>query len=555
MSIRSKMVAIVLPLIVAPLLVTGVVSSLAARNGITRIATSFLRFKMDDLLNYAGSQWGLLVENGLSDNPEYVAATKSAVTSFARSLVRGSTELIFAVDPEGRVAMSTGELELPEQDSRELARLAAEGASGWRLMSLGGAERVAHLDAFQPFGWYLLVTERRETFYQTTTQIFLQTGLILTVSLVVAVVLLLFFSFYITQPLRLISGAMRGIIQTRDMSKRVDLLYRDETGDLAHSFNLMTGELDKAYQSMKEYALKAVVARRQEERTRNIFQRYVPRHVLDQYIASPESMLVPGKETPLVLLFSDVRGFTTISETMLPSEVVETLNVYFEKMVKIVFDHGGFVDKYMGDGLMAVFGAPVRKGDEPLQAVLSGFEMLEALESFNEWQTRRNRKPFRIGIGINYGMVTVGNIGSERKMDYTVIGDQVNVSSRLEGLTKRYRESMLLSESVVKKLDGKFPCRLIDRVVPKGKSAALAIGVYIPRRELTDPEAKAWALHEEALRQYYKRQFREAAEGFRKVQELLPADRVAKSFLERCQAYLSNPPGADWTGAVVMTEK
>ncbi len=555
MSIRSKMVAIVLPLIVAPLLVTGVVSSLAARNGITRIATSFLRFKMDDLLNYAGSQWGLLVENKLSGNPGYVTATKNAVSSFARSLVRGPTELILAVDSAGKPVMATGQLELSAEESRELSRLAGEGVSGWRLVSLGGAERVAQLDSFRPLGWYLLVTERRETFYQTTTQIFLQTGLILTFSLVVAVVLLLFFSYYITQPLRLISGAMREIIKTRDMSRRVDLLYRDETGDLGHSFNLMTGELDKAYQSMKEYALKAVVARRQEERTRNIFQRYVPRHVLDQYITSPESMLVPGKETPLVLLFSDVRGFTSISESMLPSEVVETLNVYFEKMVKIVFDHGGFVDKYMGDGLMAVFGAPVRKGDEPLQAVLSGFEMLDALEGFNEWQTRRNRKPFRIGIGINYGMVTVGNIGSERKMDYTVIGDQVNVSSRLEGLTKRYQETMLLSESVVKKLDGKFPCRLIDRVVPKGKSAALAIGVYVPRKQLDETEAKAWALHEEALRQYYKRQFREAQALFLKVQAILPNDRVSAGFVERCQTYLKRPPGPEWTGAVIMTEK
>jgi adenylate cyclase len=555
MSIRSKMVAIVLPLIVAPLLVTGVVSSLAARNGITRIATSFLRFKMDDLLNYAGSQWGLLMENNLSTNEEYVTATKSAVASFASSLVRGPTELIFAVDREGQLAISTGELELSDQESRELSRLAAEGASGWRQMSLGGAERVAQLDSFQPFGWYLLVTERRETFYQTTSQIFVQTGLILTVSLVVAVVLLLFFSFYMTQPLRLVSGAMRDIIQTRDMSKRVDLLYRDETGDLAHSFNLMTGELDKAYQAIKDYALKAVIARRQVEKIRTIFQRYVPRHVLDQYIASPESMLVPGKETPLVLLFSDVRSFTTISESMLPSEVVETLNVYFEKMVKIIFDHNGIVDKYMGDGLMAFFGAPVRKGDEPLQAVLSGFEMLEALESFNEWQVRRNRKPFRIGIGINYGMVTVGNIGSERKMDYTVIGDQVNVSSRLEGLTKRYQESLLISESVMKKLDGKFPCRLIDRVVPKGKSAALAIGVYIPRKQLSETEAKAWALHEEALRQYYKRQFREALAGFRKVREMLPGDKIAASFSERCKACLSRPPGPEWTGAVIMTEK
>ena len=364
-----------------------------------------------------------------------------------------------------------------------------------------------------------------------------------------------FFSFYITQPLRQISAAMREIIQTRDMSKRVDLLYRDETGDLGHSFNLMTGELDKAYQAIKDYALKAVIARRQVEKIRTIFQRYVPRHVLDQYIASPESMLVPGKETPLVLLFSDVRSFTTISESMLPSEVVETLNVYFEKMVKIIFDHNGIVDKYMGDGLMAFFGAPVRKGDEPLQAVLSAFEMLEALESFNEWQIGRSRQPFRIGIAVNYGMVTVGNLGSERKMDYTVIGDQVNVSSRLEGLTKKYQESLLISESVMKKLDGKFPCRLIDRVVPKGKSAALAIGVFVPRKELSETEAKAWALHEEALGLYYKRQFREAQAIFRQVRELLPKDQVSASFIERCQACLARPPGKDWTGAVIMTEK
>jgi len=181
--------------------------------------------------------------------------------------------------------------------------------------------------------------------------------------------------------------------------------------------------------------------------------------------------------------------------------------------------------------------------------------MLEALVSFNEWMARRNRKPFRIGIGINYGMVTVGNIGSERKMDYTVIGDQVNVSSRLEGLTKRYRESLLISESVMKKLDGKCPCRLIDRVVPKGKSAALAIGVYIPRRELSEKEARAWALHEEALGLYYKRQFKEAQAAFSKVLELLPQDQVAASFIERCQACLNHPPGPEWTGAVIMTEK
>ena len=555
MSIRSKMVAIVLPLIVAPLLVTGVVSSLAARNGITRIATSFLRFKMDDLLNYAGSQWNLLVENRLSGNEEYVTATKSAVSSFARSLVRGQTELILAVDRQGRLIMSTGELELSEEESSLLARLAAEGTAGWRLLALGGTERVAQLDGFQPFEWYLLVTERRDVFYQTTSQIFMQTGLILTISLVVAVVLLLFFSYYVTQPLRQISGAMRGIIRTGDMSKRVELLYRDETGDLGHSFNLMTGELDRAYKALKDTALKAVVARHQVDKIKTIFQSFVPRHVIDQYEARPEDMLTPGHESPLVLLFSDVRNFTGISETMLPSEVVETLNAYFDRMVNIVMGHNGIVDKYMGDGLMAFYGAPVLKGDEPQQAVLSGFEMLEALESFNEWQTRRNRKPFRIGIGINYGMVTVGNIGTERKMEYTVIGDQVNVTSRLEGLTKKYQESLLISQSVVRKLDGKYPCRLLDRVAVKGKSASLAMGVFAARKQLSAQEEEAWASHDKAVQLYFGKKFGEAAAIFSRVVQLLPKDVVASSFLERCKLYMKNPPPADWNGAVVMTEK
>jgi adenylate cyclase len=240
---------------------------------------------------------------------------------------------------------------------------------------------------------------------------------------------------------------------------------------------------------------------------------------------------------------------------MLPSEVVETLNEYFERMVKIIFDRSGIVDKYMGDGLMAFFGAPARVGDEPLQAVLSGFEMLEALESFNEWQARRDRRPFRIGIGINYGMVTVGNIGSERKMDYTVIGDQVNVTSRLEGLTKKYQESLLISESVMRKLDHKFPCRLIDKVAVKGKSAALAMAVYAPRREITTEEKEAWDLHSMALQAYYARGFAEAVQSFQQVLRILPQDRVATMFLERCRSFQKTPPPAEWTGAEVMLEK
>jgi class 3 adenylate cyclase/HAMP domain-containing protein len=551
-KIRWKMVFVALPLIVAPLLVTGFISSLAARNGITQVATGFLRFKMDDLLNYANSQWALLVENKLGGNEEFLAATRAAVISFARSLIRGESELIFAVDLQGTVTLATGAVNLSSEEAQALGRLREKGFSGWTQLRVGGVERVAQTAAFEPFGWYLLVTEKRATFYQITSQIFWQTGLILSISLAVAVVLLMFFSFYLTQPLRLIATAMREIIATGDLSKRVEVLYRDETGELGHSFNLMVTELDKAYQEIKGYAFKAAVAHHKEQKIRNIFQKYVPKTVIDQFFSNPEAMLV-GQERILALLFSDVRGFTTITENMLPEEVVESLNTYFGMMVEIIFKRNGIVDKFIGDALMAFFGAPVRYRDEPMQAVLSAFEMLEALKSFNAWQARRNRPAFKIGIGINYGVVTVGNIGSERKMDYTVIGDMVNVASRLEGLTKVYREELIVSESVVKYLEGKFPCRQLDRVVVKGRTSG--IGIYVPRQELSAEEREAWELHSQALKHYYSRGFGAAAQSFQQVLRILPQDRTAAMFLERCRSFQKSPPPAEWTGAEVMLAK
>jgi adenylate cyclase len=552
MKIRWKMVFIALPLIVGPLLVTGFISSLAARNGITRVATGFLRFKMDDLLNYANSQWTLLVENKLAGNEEFVQATRNAVVSFARSLIRGESELIFAVDRQGGLAMATEELSLSAEEARSLGELREKGFSGWVQLRAGGVERVAQAASFEPFGWYLLVTEQRATFYRITSQIFWQTGLILSISLVVAVLLLMFFSFYLTNPLLLIATAMRRIMSTGDLSQRVEVLYRDETGELGHSFNLMVAELDKAYREIKGYALKAAIAHHKEQKIRNIFQKYVPKTVIDQIFSNPESMLM-GQERILALLFSDVRGFTTITESMLPHEVVESLNAYFALMVEIIVRRKGIVDKYIGDAIMAFFGAPVRYRDEALQAVLSAFEMLQALQGFNESQARHKRPAFKIGIGINYGVVTVGNIGSERKMDYTVIGDMVNVASRLEGLTKVYKEELIVSESVMKYLEGRFPCRLIDRVVVKGKTSG--IGIYVPRRELSDGEKEAWELHGKAVKLYYSRGFAEAGEAFQGVLGILPQDRVAAMFLERCRSYQQTPPPAGWTGAEVMTEK
>ena len=552
MSIRTKIILIVIPLILAPLLITGYVASLTARNGITSVVTSLLQFKEEELLSYAGSQWALLTDNGLAGNPKFLDATKSAIESFARNMIRSDTEVILAVDGKADVAMSTASIALSPEEKAALSGLIANKSFGWKPMRLGGIDRVCQIAPFQPFEWYFLVTERRSVFYEAVNELYLRTGLIVAVSLAGAVGLLLGFSFILIRPLRSMVGTITEIMATSDLSKKVEVEYWDEIGELGHTFNRMTDQLGKADVLIKDFALQAVVAQHKEQKIRNIFQKYVPRNVIDQLFTNPESMLV-GEDRILALLFSDIRGFTSISEKMMPNEVVESLNAYFRIMVDVIMSHSGIVDKYIGDAIMAFYGAPVMTGDEARQAVESAFDMISSLKDFNVWQAKRGRPEFRTGIGINYGLVTVGNIGSERKMDYTVIGDMVNLASRLEGLTKYYKQSLIFSESVAMKVKGEFRCRLLDRVVVKGKSSG--VGIYTAKQALTNDEERAWKASDRGMDAYLARDFSASSRHYRSVLELFPDDEPAAMMIRRCEEFLKSPPPPDWVGAVVMQEK
>ncbi len=179
-------------------------------------------------------------------------------------------------------------------------------------------------------------------------------------------------------------------------------------------------------------------------------------------------MLV-GENRVLSVLFSDIRSFTTISEGMAPDDLVDSLNRYFNVMVDIIMARKGIVDKYIGDAIMAFFGAPVKHEDDALQSVKAGLEMDAGLADFNARQKAAGKPQWQIGVGINFGEVTVGNIGTEKKMDYTVIGDMVNLASRLEGLTKQYHQRIIISETLHDKVKDSVPCRLLDYVAVKGK--------------------------------------------------------------------------------------
>jgi class 3 adenylate cyclase/HAMP domain-containing protein len=527
-------------------------SIFTARNGITRVATEFQRFKAEELSKYAQSQWRLLQENGLSERKEFVEISKAAVESFARSMIRSDSELIFAVDRTGALAMTTADITATPEETRLLASLAGRQEEGWRQVRVGGIERVGQAVLVAPFGWYVLVTSTRDSFYRATDQILFQSILILGLFAVLSVILLVLFSGYLTRPLRAVVMAMRGIIASDDLSKRVDLLYRDETGELGHTFNIMTGELQRAYEQIKGFALETAIAKKRELKIRNIFQKFVPNEVIETIFQNPESMLV-GDNRILSVLFSDIRGFTAISERMRPEDLVEALNAYFSRMVDVIITRRGIVDKYMGDAIMAFFGAPVKHDDDAYQSVMAGLDMIDALVRFNDEQASKQRAPFRIGIGINYGVVTVGNIGSEKKMDYTVIGDMVNLASRLEGLTKLYHEPMIISEALHRSVEKSMPCRMLDRVAVKGKRQGVRI--YCVRRELSPAEEEGWGLHELGLGLYYGREFGKALSCFRQVEQFLPGDTISARFAERCRVHTKNPPGPTWDGVEVITEK
>jgi class 3 adenylate cyclase len=246
---------------------------------------------------------------------------------------------------------------------------------------------------------------------------------------------------------------------------------------------------------------------------------------------------------------------------MNPGDLVNSLNRYFSGQVDAIMNRNGIVDKYIGDAIMAFWGAPTKRDDDALQPVLAALNMIAVLEGFNEQQRKLNKPEFRIGIGINYGEVTVGNIGSERKMDYTVIGDPVNLASRLEGLTKTYHAEILISEGIYAELRKLTPdvraqglrFRLLDTVTVKGKTRGVKI--FTVKRSLSPAEERAWPLHNQGMEHYYRRSFQEAAAKFREALALLPGDFNSENLLNRCTAYAENPPPEGWDGVEVMKTK
>ncbi|GMO42929.1 MAG: hypothetical protein Ta2B_23310 [Termitinemataceae bacterium] len=533
MSIRYKIIFVVLPLILASLFISEGATWFTVTRGITRTAQGSLDFKLYQIENYAENQWMLLVENGYADKPNMVVAAKGATQSYASTLILNDSELIFAVEDGGdtkSLAMTTSAFNISAEECEHLVEECMRDMNKLKNFTVNGEKRIFKSVVFDPFGWHIFVSEKRDVFYGEVDAITKQTLIIVAITALSAVILLVFFSRILIKPLEQVVATMEKIISSRDMSARTEIEYDDETGHLAQTFNFMISELQESYRLTKNYAFQTAIAQKKERRIREIFQKFVPQSVIDKFFDSPESMLV-GDNRELAVLFTDIRSFTTISEKIPPDELVKCLNRYFSDQVDIVMNRHGIVDKYIGDALMAFWGAPAKNDDDPLQSVYSALEMLVALDIFNQHQRENKLPEFHIGIGINYGAVTVGNIGNDRKMNYTIIGDTVNLASRTEDLTKVYGEPLMITEFVYSHIEGKLPTRVLDSVTVKGKTTA--VKMYAVRSTLSPELEIAWNLHNEALKLYSEGSFAEAHEKLAKVLEIMPNDYSAKTYFEK----------------------
>jgi adenylate cyclase len=276
------------------------------------------------------------------------------------------------------------------------------------------------------------------------------------------------------------------------------------------------------------------------------FKQYMSPALVEELVKHPENLRLGGEKKELSVLFSDIRDFTSISEKLAPDMLVSLLNVYLSAMTNIIMDNKGLVDKFIGDAIMAVYGAPIPFEDHPQSACTTAVKMIQAIGGLMPAWHEQGFPDFQIGVGINTGEMIAGNMGSEDRFDYTVMGDSVNLASRLEGLNKAYGTSIIVSEFTASKIEG-FTLRELDMVRVKGKAKPVRIYELLGFEGDVEGMSEELKIYEAALGLYRSRQWEEAARDFEALMEK-SGHKVYGLYRARCMEFLSSPPPSDWDG-------
>lgn len=295
--------------------------------------------------------------------------------------------------------------------------------------------------------------------------------------------------------------------------------------------------------------------RNQKKQMSKTFGQYIPAELVDEMNKTGQSVGVGGESKEMTVLFSDVRGFTTISESVEPNELTQLMNGFLTPMTHVIHERRGTIDKYMGDAIMAFWGAPLDDPEHAKHAVLAGLDMITAMTDLRKEFKARGWPEIKIGVGCNSGTMNVGNMGSEFRLAYTVLGDAVNLGSRLEGLTKQYGVQFIISEYTQAEAP-EILCRELDKVRVKGKDVPVTIVEPLGLEENIDAATKtAVDDYHKALALYREQKWDEAAAGFETLKAADPDRMIYQIYLDRIGVFRSDPPGDQWDGVFTHTSK
>jgi len=297
---------------------------------------------------------------------------------------------------------------------------------------------------------------------------------------------------------------------------------------------------------------------REKSYIRNAFGRYLSNDVINELIADPEKLTLGGQQRELTAIFTDVKGFSTISEQLTPSDLVVLLNTYLTEMSNIILDERGTIDKYEGDAIISFFGAPVSYTDHPAHACAAALRIKTAETRLNERFMAEGLSPGPLltRIGVNTGEMVVGNMGTENKMDYTIMGSSVNLASRLEGVNKQYGTWILVSEATRNGCPDRFLFRKLDRVRVVGIQQPVRLYELVGDRGSPDSaQIETIDRFHAALDLFEVKDWARAKAGLEGILKDYPEDGPAKLYLKRCDEYAKTPPSANWDGVFNLTVK
>ncbi len=295
----------------------------------------------------------------------------------------------------------------------------------------------------------------------------------------------------------------------------------------------------------------------ERRKIKTTFKQYVSPVIIEEMLKSPDRLKLGGEEQVLTVLFSDLENFTSYSELYRPSEMVDILGEYYEKMTEQVFAHQGTLTDYIADELIAVFGAPIPQADHARQACSAALAMRDRLRSLCAQWAHSGRPQLKARTGINSGLMLVGNLGSRYRFAYGALGDQVNLGSRIEGLNKMYRTEILIGENTAELLGGAFALREIDRVRVMGKSKPVRIFELLEKTEgaLAEEKKRIGEDYSAGLALYRRKNWRDALQQFERCLAIVPEDGPAQVMAQRCRCYLMTPPPEDWDGVFEHSAK